>query len=69
MPPAHVEPAFGPNLHWVDLRVFANNHAARSLYRSLGFEEVGLLRDRFRIQGVSIDDVLMSRSLRESSKG
>ncbi len=46
-------------LDWIDLRVFGNNERAYSLYRQLGFVEVGVLRDRFRIGGVSIDDVLM----------
>jgi RimJ/RimL family protein N-acetyltransferase len=48
------------SLRWLDLRVFAHNARARALYRSLGFEEVGTLRDRFRIGEVSIDDVIMT---------
>ncbi|MGI9325103.1 MAG: GNAT family N-acetyltransferase [Pseudomonadales bacterium] len=54
-----------PQLHWVDLRVFAHNTGARALYRALQFEEVGVLRDRFRVQGSHIDDVLMCLSLRQ----
>jgi RimJ/RimL family protein N-acetyltransferase len=46
-------------LTWIDLRVFGNNTWARALYQQLGFVEVGVLRDRFRIGGESIDDVLM----------
>ena len=46
-------------LHWIDLRVFANNTRAREFYLQLGFVETGVLRDRFRIGGESIDDVLM----------
>lgn len=45
---------------WVDLRVFAHNDRARTLYRSLGFTEIGTVPDRFRIQGKVIDDVLMT---------
>ncbi len=48
------------SLSWVDLRVFAHNAAGRALYRKLGFTEVGTLTDRFRIQGVPIDDVMMT---------
>ena len=47
-------------LRWLDLRVFAHNTRALALYRSLGFEEVGTLRDRFRIGEVSIDDIIMT---------
>ena len=49
-----------PSLIWVDLRVFGHNTNARKLYASLGFQETGVLQDRFRIEGTSIDDVLMS---------
>lgn len=45
---------------WVDLKVFAHNTAARALYRSLGFVEIGTLGDRFRIGESSIDDVIMT---------
>ena len=47
------------SLAWIDLRVFAHNALARALYASLGFREVGVLTDRFRIEGEVIDDVLM----------
>lgn len=47
------------SLAWIDLRVFANNTKARVLYKQLGFTEVGILKDRFRIGSESIDDILM----------
>ena len=47
-------------LAWIDLGVFAHNVAARALYRQLGFVEVGILADRFRVEGTSIDDVVMT---------
>jgi len=50
-----------PGLAWVDLRVFAHNARARQLYERLGFEEIGVVRDRLRIRGEVIDDVLMTR--------
>ena len=50
-------------LEWIDLKVFAHNTPARNLYQALGFVEVGAVRDRFRIGGQSIDDVLMTLDL------
>ncbi len=47
-------------LAWIDLRVFAHNAAGRALYLSLGFVEVGRVADRFRIDGESIDDLVMT---------
>lgn len=49
-----------PSLAWLDLRVFGHNAPARALYRALGFEEIGTVQDRFRIEGTVIDDVLMT---------
>ena len=51
------------SLEWIDLKVFAHNTAARTLYRKLGFVETGVVRDRFRIGGQSIDDVMMTLDL------
>jgi ribosomal protein S18 acetylase RimI-like enzyme len=48
---------------WLDLGVFAQNAAARALYQKLGFVEVGITRDRFRVDGVIIDDVQMTLEL------
>lgn len=50
-------------LAWLDLGVFAHNTPARSLYRSLGFVEVGYVRDQFRVDGAVIDDVAMTLAL------
>jgi len=50
-------------LAWIDLGVFAHNERARGLYRSVGFVEVGVTRDRFRVDGVVIDDVAMVLAL------
>ena len=49
-----------PSIEWVDLRVFSHNLNARALYQALGFVEVGVVRDRVRIEGESIDDVMMT---------
>ena len=51
------------SLGWIDLKVFAHNTPARSLYRELGFVEIAVVRDRFRIGGQSIDDVIMTLDL------
>ncbi len=40
--------------------MFSHNAPGRALYERLGFTEVGTLTDRFRIQGTSIDDVIMT---------
>lgn len=50
-------------LAWLDLGVFAHNSVARALYRSLGFVEVGYVKDQFRVDGVVIDDVQMALAL------
>lgn len=58
-----------PEVCWLDLRVFAHNHAARALYSALGFQEVGTVIDRFRIDGQSIDDVIMTLDVRRGASG
>jgi GNAT superfamily N-acetyltransferase len=50
-------------LAWIDLGVFAHNERARKLYASVGFVEVGVTRDRFRVEGAQIDDVAMVLAL------
>ena len=53
-------------LAWLDLGVFAHNEVARSLYKSVGFVETGIVKDQFRVDGIKIDDVSMSLALRAS---
>jgi len=50
-------------LAWLDLGVFAHNHRARKLYASVGFVELGITRDRYRVDGAVIDDVAMALRL------
>ena len=52
-----------PSLTWLDLRVFGHNESARALYRDMGFEETGLVRDCFRLGGDAVDDVMMTLSV------
>ena len=50
-------------VEWIDLGVFGHNAVARRLYRGAGFVEVGITHDRFRVDGVSIDDIHMVLAL------
>jgi RimJ/RimL family protein N-acetyltransferase len=51
-------------LSWIDLGVFAHNERARRLYRRMGFVELGVHPDAFRIDaGISVDDVQMTLKL------
>ena len=45
---------------WVDLGVFSDNAPARALYRKHGFRDLGVTADRFRVDGVSLDEVWMT---------
>ncbi|MBT8494997.1 MAG: GNAT family N-acetyltransferase [Deltaproteobacteria bacterium] len=49
-----------PTIGWIDLGVFAHNHAAERLYRKLGFVEVARVEDRFRVDEISVTDVQMT---------
>lgn len=53
-----------PGLDWVELGVFAHNVPARRLYESAGFLAIGFTQDFMRIQGQSVDDIPMARSVR-----
>lgn len=50
-------------LAWIDLGVFSANARAHALYRKLGFVEIGVTRDRFRVDGETIDDISMALAL------
>jgi RimJ/RimL family protein N-acetyltransferase len=51
-------------IHWIDLGVFAQNTAARKLYRKFGFQETHTVVDAIRINGQSIDDIQMTLRIR-----
>ena len=55
-------------IDWIDLYVFGHNVAAQALYRALGFKEAGKVTDRFRIDGRSIDDVIMTLELADEGQ-
>jgi RimJ/RimL family protein N-acetyltransferase len=51
-------------LAWIDLSVFAHNVPAYELYLRLGFVEVGRVRDAYRVEGQTVEDIHMTLSLR-----
>ncbi|MDP2286053.1 MAG: N-acetyltransferase [Pseudohongiella sp.] len=51
-------------IDFIELRVFSNNLPALALYKKKGFVEIGTLKDRFRLQGQSIDDTIMVLDVR-----
>jgi RimJ/RimL family protein N-acetyltransferase len=53
-----------PTLDWVDLSFLGGNAAAERLYLRAGFLRVATVPDKFRIDGESVDDVLMTLRLR-----
>jgi RimJ/RimL family protein N-acetyltransferase len=53
-----------PELAWIDLGYFEGNAPAAALYSKLGFVETGRVRDLFRVDGLSIDDVQMTLALK-----
>ena len=52
-----------PGLAWIDLGVFGDNLGAQHLYERFEFQRIGVKRDRFRVQGQSIDDIEMTLRL------
>jgi RimJ/RimL family protein N-acetyltransferase len=48
-----------PDIHKIALEVFPENEAAIGLYRSLGFEQEGLLRDHYRRRDGSLRSALV----------
>lgn len=53
-------------LAWLDLFHFEHNVPDDALYRELGFVQVSRVFDMFRVNGVSVTDVFMTRKLRDS---
>lgn len=47
----------------ISLAVFATNHQAKALYRSLGYQEEGRRQAQYRIQGVYVDEIWMAKWL------
>ena len=53
-----------PSLSWIDLGVFEHNTRAFNLYKKMGFQEIGMTKDLFRVNGFSLNDIHMVYSLR-----
>lgn len=53
-------------IDWVDLGVFADNTVAHDLYLRHGFHQVGRTPDRFRVDGVVLEDIAMTLSVRSA---
>ena len=51
-------------IDWVDLEVLSVNAAARKLYESTGFTQVGQIDDMFRIDGESLGYTFMAKKTR-----
>jgi RimJ/RimL family protein N-acetyltransferase len=49
-----------PPIDWIDLGVFTDNAPAQALYVSAGFDDVGIRRDRYRVDGRSLDERVMT---------
>lgn len=49
----------------VKLQAFDNNEVAKGLYRKLGFEKVGRIKDAIKRDGKYIDKVIMQKDLRD----
>ncbi len=53
-----------PLVDWIDLSVFSENKVAFTMYKKLGFQEIGFRADAFRIDGQSVGDHLMTLDVR-----
>jgi len=51
-------------LEWIDLGFLDGNVPAERLYTGAGFERVATVRDMFRVDGQSVDDVMMTKRIR-----
>ncbi len=54
-----------PQLRLVELSVMANNLRAIHLYQSLGFMEVGRIRNGIRHDGKFIDNIIMTKEIND----
>lgn len=49
-----------PKISWLDLEIISSNTKAKNLYEKLGFRQIGLTEDMFRIDNVSYDYIFMT---------
>jgi RimJ/RimL family protein N-acetyltransferase len=57
-----------PSIDWIDLGVFSDNPGATALYLGHGFEVLGRTSDRFRVDGVTLDEISMTRNVSRISE-
>jgi GNAT superfamily N-acetyltransferase len=49
-----------PSIAWIDLGIIGDNPAAMALYRSMGFQEICVVPDRWRMDGHTFADTSMT---------
>lgn len=54
-----------PFIEWVDISVFANNEPSITFFKRYGFEQVGYVKDKYRISEKQIDLLLMTKTVKE----
>lgn len=52
-----------PSLAWIDLGVFVPNPVAIAMYEEAGFERTGLVRDRYRVGELCLDELTMTLAI------
>ncbi len=52
-------------IDWIDLCVLSGNDPAICLYRKMGFSIIGEYQDRYRIDGESISEILMTMHVKK----
>lgn len=60
---ATLELGKGMGIRMVELSCFANNKSACSLYKSVGFEEVGTIPEKYFYKGEYIDAIVFTKKL------
>ncbi len=55
--------ARGKGFHRLELIYLCTNERAKGLYEKMGFDVEGIKRDSFRVDGVYIDEIFMSKIL------
>lgn len=55
-----------PSIDWIDLGVFSDNPGAHALYVRHGFQVIGRTTDRYRIDGLSVDDSSMTLNVADA---
>ena len=54
----------GHDIDWLDLNVLSVNVLAKNLYLKCGFKSIGEISDYYRIEGESLSEILMTKSVK-----